>query len=237
MCRVATDHNGHSTIVRDDHPMTGDSTADLRLAFDEQGRVLQNSILDLLPTGIVVWQGEWILYANRAFAEQSGYAADRLLQMPFHQLFNTIEQPRIRSLGTGWQTGQSVPHETVPLNLRRSDGRSSVLDSWNTVVLAGGAAAIVTCTVPAVAMPRLADAQLAVDEAEKPTGRRLTPRERQVVEILATGATNRQIGHALKISEHTVKVQLRSIFGKLGVHNRTQLALHAWQSLAGNEQH
>lgn len=56
---------------------------------------------------------------------------------------------------------------------------------------------------------------------------RLTPRERQVVQVLATGATNRQISSALKISEHTVKVQLRSIFAKLGVQNRTQLALRA----------
>ena len=49
----------------------------------------------------------------------------------------------------------------------------------------------------------------------------LTPREVQLLELLATGLTNRAIARQLFISEATVKTHLVHIFGKLGVDNRT----------------
>ena len=49
----------------------------------------------------------------------------------------------------------------------------------------------------------------------------LTPRELEVLELLAEGLSNRAIATALAISEHTVKFHVSSIFGKLGVENRT----------------
>lgn len=54
---------------------------------------------------------------------------------------------------------------------------------------------------------------------------RLTPREVQVLNLLATGATNKAIAHALGIGVNTVKRHVRSIFLKLGVSSRTQAAL------------
>lgn len=52
-------------------------------------------------------------------------------------------------------------------------------------------------------------------------GTALTPREVQLLELLATGLTNRAIARQLFISEATVKTHLVHIFGKLGVDNRT----------------
>jgi DNA-binding NarL/FixJ family response regulator len=49
----------------------------------------------------------------------------------------------------------------------------------------------------------------------------LTPRERDVLELLAEGLSNRAIAAKLDISEHTVKFHVSSIFGKLGAENRT----------------
>ncbi len=49
----------------------------------------------------------------------------------------------------------------------------------------------------------------------------LTPREVQLLELLATGLTNRAIARQLFISEATVKTHLVHIYGKLGVDNRT----------------
>jgi DNA-binding NarL/FixJ family response regulator len=51
----------------------------------------------------------------------------------------------------------------------------------------------------------------------------LSARERQVIQHLAAGMTNREIAHALKLSPHTVKNYLFRIFYKLGVSSRTEL--------------
>jgi two-component system, NarL family, nitrate/nitrite response regulator NarL len=51
----------------------------------------------------------------------------------------------------------------------------------------------------------------------------LTPRERQVVDLLAEGLTNREIGDRLGLSRHTIKNYLLKIFDKLGVSNRVEL--------------
>lgn len=54
---------------------------------------------------------------------------------------------------------------------------------------------------------------------------RLTKRELAVAEKVASGASNREISAALEIGERTVKAHLSSIFAKLGLRDRVQLAL------------
>ncbi len=65
-------------------------------------------------------------------------------------------------------------------------------------------------------------APVAASEDEEPFG--LTPRERQVLALIAEGATNRQIGAALFMAEKTASVHVSRILGKLGVRSRTQAA-------------
>jgi DNA-binding NarL/FixJ family response regulator len=60
------------------------------------------------------------------------------------------------------------------------------------------------------------------DDAEPPFG--LTPRELQVLTLIAEGATNRQIGAALYMAEKTASVHVSRILTKLGVSSRTQAA-------------
>lgn len=52
----------------------------------------------------------------------------------------------------------------------------------------------------------------------------LTPREREVLDVLATGASNRTISEALFISEKTVSVHVSNLLAKLGVSNRGEAA-------------
>lgn len=55
----------------------------------------------------------------------------------------------------------------------------------------------------------------------------LTPRERDVARLVATGQRNRGIANALGISEGTVKMHLHNVYAKLGLESRTQLAMDA----------
>ncbi|MFZ0199670.1 MAG: response regulator transcription factor [Candidatus Sulfotelmatobacter sp.] len=55
----------------------------------------------------------------------------------------------------------------------------------------------------------------------------LTPREEQVVAIVAEGMGNREVAHELNLSEHTVKKYLFRIFDKLGISSRVELVLYA----------
>ena len=55
----------------------------------------------------------------------------------------------------------------------------------------------------------------------------LTQREEQIVRAIARGLMNRQIAEELRISEQTVKNQLTTIYQKLGVQSRVQLAVYA----------
>jgi DNA-binding CsgD family transcriptional regulator len=54
----------------------------------------------------------------------------------------------------------------------------------------------------------------------------LTAREREVLEQMAAGLSNRQIADVLGISEHTVKFHVSAILGKLGVSSRSAAIRH-----------
>jgi two-component system nitrate/nitrite response regulator NarL len=55
----------------------------------------------------------------------------------------------------------------------------------------------------------------------------LTERQRQIILVLAEGITNKEIGRRLGLTEATVKVHLHRIYRKLGIANRTVLAVLA----------
>jgi ATP/maltotriose-dependent transcriptional regulator MalT len=73
--------------------------------------------------------------------------------------------------------------------------------------------------------PDVVEASPVPDAEEEPFG--LTPRERQVLALIAEGATNRQIGAALFMAEKTASVHVSRILSKLGVQSRTQAAAMA----------
>ena len=61
----------------------------------------------------------------------------------------------------------------------------------------------------------------------------LTGRESELLALLPTGMTNRELGAHLCLSENTIKSQLRSLFSKLDVRNRVQAVTAARSGLLG----
>jgi DNA-binding CsgD family transcriptional regulator len=72
--------------------------------------------------------------------------------------------------------------------------------------------------------PYLVDAQRQIDAAGNV---RLNPRERDVLSLVASGKTNREIGAGLRISPRTVQKHLEHIYDKLGVRRRAGAAMWA----------
>jgi DNA-binding NarL/FixJ family response regulator len=76
---------------------------------------------------------------------------------------------------------------------------------------------------------RLVEA-LAGTPPEEPEAGRLTPREREVLELIARGRSNKRIALELGVSEKTVKTHVGHVLAKLGVTDRTQAAMRAVQA-------
>ena len=65
---------------------------------------------------------------------------------------------------------------------------------------------------------------------------RLSPRERQVLQLIACGCSNRQIARHLAIGEQTVKTHVSSILTKLGLQDRVQAAIFALRHQADSHE-
>jgi DNA-binding NarL/FixJ family response regulator len=72
-------------------------------------------------------------------------------------------------------------------------------------------------------------ARLLADSVHKPPSRAgtLTPREREVLALVADGASNRRIAQTLTVSDRTARTHVSAILAKLGLASRTQAALWA----------
>ena len=66
-----------------------------------------------------------------------------------------------------------------------------------------------------------------IDPAVKAPTETLTPRELEVLQLMARGLTNRQIARGLQISEHTVKFHAGAVLGKLSARSRAEAVARA----------
>ncbi|MDO0930314.1 response regulator transcription factor [Streptomyces sp. DG2A-72] len=93
------------------------------------------------------------------------------------------------------------------------------------IVAGGGAMLSPTVTRTVISRFHRPDADRA--RSTKKAAARLTPRERQVLDALAEGMTNADIGKVLRLRESTVKAHVSRILTELGVANRVQAAMAA----------
>jgi DNA-binding NarL/FixJ family response regulator len=66
---------------------------------------------------------------------------------------------------------------------------------------------------------------------------RMTPREREVINLIAEGLSNKEMAGRLHIASHTVKSHVRNIMEKLMLHTRLQIAAYAHSEEPGTALH
>jgi DNA-binding CsgD family transcriptional regulator len=100
----------------------------------------------------------------------------------------------------------------------RDEGRELLVECW-TAAHGMGAGGLERRAVRLASRTRVPLPGAVSGSGEGPLSR-LTPREREVLDLVATGATNKAIAGSLVISEKTVSVHVSNVLAKLGVENR-----------------
>jgi two-component system nitrate/nitrite response regulator NarL len=121
-----------------------------------------------------------------------------------------------------------VADKSMVLSCIRAGAKGYLLKSCSPEILEHAVSLVLTGEVY-VPMPRMVIGPPANPEAA-PGNRlldRLTGRQRDVFQLLLAGQSNKEIARSLGVLEGTVKVHVRAIMQKLGVKNRTQVAVAA----------
>jgi DNA-binding NarL/FixJ family response regulator len=139
----------------------------------------------------------------------------------------------------GWHTADSLPDWSdyhIPVIALLAD-ESEATAVWATGVTAllnrqvdGEKLAAVAGTAVhrlAILDPSLAQSLLLPTTAAAPLDEDLTPRELDVLQLLAEGLTNKAIAQRLEISDHTVKFHVNAIMSKLAAQSRTEAVVRA----------
>jgi two-component system nitrate/nitrite response regulator NarL len=199
-----------TVLLADDHPF-------MRAGVEA---VLRGSPYDLIAT---------VSDGDQALAAVDSHDPDICIfdvRMPGRDGVATLEAMRAR--------GDHRPVVLLTAELTNRALHGAVKAGVNGIVLKDGAEDALLACLDTVAgggraidpglMERALD--LAVSGGSDPLAK-LAPREREIAELVSHGLRNREIAERLSMSEGTVKVYLHGIYQKVGVENRTGLALMA----------
>ncbi|MCE5288250.1 MAG: response regulator transcription factor [Nocardiaceae bacterium] len=85
---------------------------------------------------------------------------------------------------------------------------------------------------PSVTRRLIAEVTRTRNQRKSPPGalKTLTPREQEVLELVATGRSNAEIAEVLFVGEQTVKTHVSNVLGKLGLRDRSQAVVFAYEN-------
>src|SRR5436190_18927838 len=155
-----------------------------------------------------------------------------------NQLINDLDlaKPDVIAWDWSWNAAPELPRDMPIVALLKDTSQAA--EAWRAGargLLLGnldpdslGAALTAASHGFAVIEPTLVSA-LAQMEAAQPEGQveALTPREMEVLQLLASGLPNKTIASRLSITDHTVKFHVNAIMTKLGVQSRTEAVVRA----------
>lgn len=130
-------------------------------------------------------------------------------------LQRTAQQfPEVKIIITAMDGSQKWLHEVMQFNVQAVVPRDSDAETF-----------VLTLNAVARGMMFLPGDWLNSTELESRDIKALSARQREILQMLAAGESNKQIGRALNISTGTVKAHLESLYRRLDVKNRTQAAM------------
>lgn len=130
-------------------------------------------------------------------------------------LQRTVQQfPEVKIIITAMDGSQKWLHEVMQFNVQAVVPRDSDAETF-----------VLALNTVARGMMFLPGDWLNSTELESHDIKALSARQREILQMLAAGESNKQIGRALNISTGTVKAHLESLYRRLDVKNRTQAAM------------
>ncbi|EHV1581582.1 response regulator transcription factor [Salmonella enterica] len=122
--------------------------------------------------------------------------------------------PEVKIITTAMDGSQKWLHEVMQFNVQAVVPRDSDAETF-----------VLALNAVARGMMFLPGDWLNSTELESRDIKALSARQREILQMLAAGESNKQIGRALNISTGTVKAHLESLYRRLDVKNRTQAAM------------
>ncbi|EDE4818715.1 response regulator [Salmonella enterica subsp. enterica serovar Enteritidis] len=122
--------------------------------------------------------------------------------------------PEVKIIITAMDGSQKWLHEVMQFNVQAVVPRDSDAETF-----------VLALNAVARGMMFLPGDWLNLTELESRDIKALSARQREILQMLAAGESNKQIGRALNISTGTVKAHLESLYRRLDVKNRTQAAM------------
>ena len=162
---------------------------------------------------VVVDETRKVVEINDAALTLFGRSRGEMIGTPVYELLKPSE---LEKAAAGWEELMSVGEYEGTRIFVRPDGTEITLALAGRIAMLGRRRLAVYVTI------RQGDSW-AIAPPTRPSQRQLTPREREIVTLIAMGQETMDIAEELSISPETVRTHVRNAMGKLGVHTRAEL--------------